>query len=121
MKFLHLVFCFQICSSVSWFVVYGNMNTVCILLCENGVNLSYVKLSHNAFQVYYILLLLCTFILLISESLILKFQLRILIVTYSGTICDFVLYFPSESEKDAQLCLSLCDPMGYTVHGLLRA
>ena len=61
-------------------LVYGNLNRICILLlCENHINLNYVKLVHNAFQVNYILLLLCTFILLISESLILKLQLKILI------------------------------------------
>ena len=49
-------------------------------LWELGVNLSYVELVHSAFQVYYILLLLlCTFILLISENLILKRQLKTLI------------------------------------------
>ena len=34
------------------------------------INLNYVELVHSTFQVYYMLLLLCTFILLISESLI---------------------------------------------------
>ena len=44
----------------------------------------------------------CTFILFISQSLILKLQLKILIylpkqtiIMYSGTICNFVLYFTS--------------------------
>ena len=41
------------------------------------VNLNYIELVHNAFQFYYILPLLSTFILLISESLILKLQLKI--------------------------------------------
>ena len=45
-----------ICSSVSWFIVYGNLNGICILLlCENCINLNYVELVHSAFQVYYIL------------------------------------------------------------------
>ena len=42
-------------------------------------NLNYVELVHSAFRVYYRLLLLCIFILLIFESLILKHQLKILI------------------------------------------
>ena len=32
MKFLHLILCPWICSSVSWFTVYGNLNRICILL-----------------------------------------------------------------------------------------
>ena len=83
-------------------LVYGNLNRICILLlCENCINLNYVELVHSAFQVYYILLLFCLFILLIFESLILKFQLKLtlyllkMIVIYNGTICNFVLYFPS--------------------------
>ena len=80
-----------------------NLNRICILLlCENCTNLNYVELVHNAFQVYHTLLLFCLFILLIFESLILKLQLKILIslpkniiVLYSETIYNFVLYFPS--------------------------
>ena len=61
MKVLYLVVYPWICSSVSWFTVYGNLNSICILLlCENCINFNYVKLAHNAFQVYYILLLLCS-------------------------------------------------------------
>ena len=45
MKFLHLVLCPRICSSVSWFIVYGNLNRICILLlCENCINVNYVVL-----------------------------------------------------------------------------
>ena len=74
-------------------IAYGNLNKIhTLLLCENCINLNYVKLVQNAFQVYYILLLFCLFILLIFESLILKVQLKILIyllkkliVMYSGT------------------------------------
>ena len=41
---------------------------LCILeLCENYINLNDVELVHGAFQVYYILLLFCIFILLIFE------------------------------------------------------
>ena len=70
MKVLHLVLCPWIYSNVSWFIVYGNMNRIYILLlCENCINLNYVKLVQNAFQVYYILLLFCISILLIFESL----------------------------------------------------
>ena len=63
------------------------------------INFNYVELVHSAFQVSYMLLLLCTIILLISESLLLTFQLNILIyllktTELSGTICNFVLYFP---------------------------
>ena len=43
------------------------------------MNLNYAELVHGAFQVYYIFLLFCIFILLIFESLILKLQLKILI------------------------------------------
>ena len=80
MKFLHLVLCPWICSNVFWFVVYRNLNRPCILLlCENCINLNYVELVHTAFQVYYIFLLLCIFILLIFESLIFKLPVKILI------------------------------------------
>ena len=80
MKFLHLVLCSWICSNVLQFIVYRNLNRICILLlCEKCINLNYVELVHTAFQVYYIFLLLCIFILLIFESLILKLQLKILI------------------------------------------
>ena len=45
-------------SSVSSFIVYGNLNRICILLlCENCINLNYIDLVYSAFQVYYILLL----------------------------------------------------------------
>ena len=40
---------------------------------------NYIELVHNAFQVYYILLLFCIFILISFESLIMKLQLKILI------------------------------------------
>ena len=94
MKVLYLVLCPWICSSVSWFTVYGNLNSICILLlCENCINLNYLELVHCAFQVYYILLRPYIFILLIFQSWILKLQLKILmyllkkiIVIYSGTI-----------------------------------
>ena len=73
MKFLHLVLCPWICSRVSQFIVYRNLNRICIwLLCENCIHLNYVELIHSTLQVYSILLLLCIFILLIFESLILK-------------------------------------------------
>ena len=79
MKFLHLVLCTWIFSSVSWFTVCGNLKRICILLlCENCINLNYVELVHSGFQVYYIFLLFCLFILLSFESLILKLQLNIL-------------------------------------------
>ena len=55
------------------FIVYGNLSRICtLLLCENCMSLNYVELVHSAFQLYYILLLFCLFILLISASLILK-------------------------------------------------
>ena len=55
MKCLCLVLCPWICSSVSWFIVHGNLNRICILpLCENCINLNYAELVHSAFQVYYI-------------------------------------------------------------------
>ena len=81
MEFLyHEVLCPWICSSVSWFIVCGNLTRICtLLLCENCINLNCVELLHRGFQAYYILLLFCLFILLIFESLILKFQLKIVI------------------------------------------
>ena len=66
------ILCPWICSNVSW-LVYGNLNGICILLlCENCVNLNYVELVPSPLQVYCILLRLCIFILLTLESLILK-------------------------------------------------
>ena len=51
---------FNICRYVSVslkFIVYGNLNTICILLLsENCINLNYVELVHSIFQVYDILL-----------------------------------------------------------------
>ena len=74
--------CFMSLDTFQWLqlAVYENLNGICILLLyENCINLNYAELIHSAFQVYYILLLLCIFILLIFESLILKLQLKILI------------------------------------------
>ena len=52
-------------------IVFGNMNRICILpLCENCIILNYDELVHSAFQVYYVRLLSCIFILLIFQSLI---------------------------------------------------
>ena len=66
-------------SSFSWFIVYGNLNRIYILLLhENHINPNYTELVHSAFQVYYNFLLFCLLILLIFESLILKLQLNIL-------------------------------------------
>ena len=77
MKFLHFVLCPCICSSVSWLIVNGNLNRICIrLLCETYINLNYVELFHSAFQVNYILLLLSLFVLFIFEGLILKLHLK---------------------------------------------
>ena len=64
--------CFTSCSSVSWLIVYGKLNKICILLlCENCI------IGPQFFSG----LLYPTFlsILLIFESLILRFQLKILI------------------------------------------
>ena len=37
----------------SWFIVYENLNRICILLlCENCINLNYVELVYSAFKVY---------------------------------------------------------------------
>ena len=83
MQFLYFVLCPWIYSSVSWFITYGNLGRICILmLCENCINLNYVELIHSAFQVYYILLVFCLLILLIFESLILRLQLKILIYLF---------------------------------------
>ena len=44
--------CFTSCCSVSWLILYGNLNKICILLlCENCISLNYVELVHNSFQV----------------------------------------------------------------------
>ena len=101
MKFLHLMSLdmFQCLLAYSLW----NLNRICVLLlCENCINLNYVELVHSAFQVYYILLLFCLFILLIFESLILKLQLKILIylqnkVTYSSTI--YYNYFQKQINR----------------------
>ena len=60
--------------------------------------LTYIELVHRAFGVYYIPLLFCIFILLFFESLILKLQLKILIyqlkkiiVIYSGPMSSLVV------------------------------
>ena len=100
MKLLCLVLCPWIGSSVSQFVIYGNLNRICILLLfENCVNLNSVELLHGTFQVYYSLLLFCLFILLIFERFKLQIKnliylLKKIIVIYSGTICNFFPYFP---------------------------
>ena len=65
---------------MSRFIVYGNLNRICILLlCENCINLNYIELVHSAFQIYYIVLLFCLFTVLIFKSLLLKLQLNIFI------------------------------------------
>ena len=83
--------CFMSCSSVSWLIVYGNLNKICILLlCE----IVYVLIMLNWFTVVF-RSSNPTFlsILLIFESLILKFHLKILIclfkILYSGTATIF--------------------------------
>ena len=44
--------CFTSCPCVSWLIVYGNLNKICILLlCENCINLNYIQLVHSSFQV----------------------------------------------------------------------
>ena len=104
MKFLHLVLCPCKCPSISQFIVYGNLNRICIpLLCENYINLNYVELIHSAFQVYYILLLFCLFILLIFESLILKLQLKILIYLLKNN-CNLQWNFPHSSVGKESAC-----------------
>ena len=46
----------------------ASWNGICtLLLCENCINFNYVGLAHSAFQIYYILLLFCLYILLIFE------------------------------------------------------
>ena len=44
--------------------------------CYCVKNLTYVELGHRGFQVYYLLLCFCLFMLLAFESLILKLQLK---------------------------------------------
>ena len=66
LKFLHPALYPWLYSSVSYFIVYGNLKRICILLlCENCININYIELVHSVFHVYYILLLFCLFILLI--------------------------------------------------------
>ena len=94
MIFLHLVLCPWICSSVSYFTVYENLNRISVLLlCGNCINFNYVEWIHSAFQVYYILLLLCIFIILILifEGLILKLQLKTLIYLLKKDNCDIYM------------------------------
>ena len=89
---------FFVSEYVSWLIIYRNLNKICILiLCESCINLNYVELLHGAFHIYYILQLLCLFILSIFESFILKLQLKIfsylkIIVIYSAIISNFVLF-----------------------------
>ena len=65
MKFCTLFYVLGYVSVSPSFIIYGNLNRICILLlCENCINLNYVELVHSDFQVYYILLLLCIFIYL---------------------------------------------------------
>ena len=66
--------------------------------CVKILCLTYIELVHRAFGVYYIPLLFCIFILLFFESLILKLQLKILIyqlkkiiVIYSGPMSSLVV------------------------------
>ena len=84
MNFLHLFYVpGYVPVSPSLYIVYGNLNRICILLlCENCINLNSVELVHSAFQAYCIFLLFCLFILLIFEDLILKRQLKILIYLF---------------------------------------
>ena len=102
------VLCPWICFSVSWFIALGNLNRICIQqLCENCINLNYIELVHiilyePIISFYYIILHFCLSILLIFESFILKLQVKVLIyllksliVIYSETTCNFVVYFPS--------------------------
>ena len=52
-EFLYLVFTSLDISSVSLFIVYGNLNRIFILLLsENCINLDYVELVYGAFQIY---------------------------------------------------------------------
>ena len=65
---------------VSLSTAYVNLNKICIqLLFENCINLNDAEFVHSAFQVYYIPLHFPLVTLLILESLIVKFQLKILI------------------------------------------
>ena len=99
MKVLHLVLCPWVHSSISQFIVYGNFNRICILLlCENCINLNYVESVHSAFQVYYILLLFCLFILLVFESLILK-------VLWASLVAQAVRNLPAMQETQLLFCI----------------
>ena len=102
-EILHLVLCPWICFSVFQFIVYGNLNRIFSYCCVKIVYIiimDTLELVHTAFQVYYSLLLFCLIFPLIFESLILKFQLKILIYLIKncniqcGTICNLVWHFP---------------------------
>ena len=69
------------CTLFCVLIVYGNLNRICILLlCERCINLNYAEMEkknyaemvNGAFQVYYILLLSCLFLLLIFDNFILR-------------------------------------------------
>ena len=69
----------------SLFTAYVNLNKICIqLLCEICINLNDTEFVHSAFHVYYIPLHFPLVALLILESLIVKFQLKILIYLKSN-------------------------------------
>ena len=92
--------CPRKCSSVSWCIVHGNLNKICIIvMCESCINLIF---GYSNFQVYYILLVFCLLIILLIFLRIWYWNSKILIYLYwkiivicNGTICNFVLYFPS--------------------------
>ena len=114
---------------------------MCILLLgENCINLNYVESVHGAFQVYYIFLLFCMFILLIFESLMLKLQQKVLIhllkkiIVYKVELCvtfsvfskssvNVLSYFHNlkikKEEKNKRIALGII-PFLSIFHNLLR-
>ena len=55
----------------------------------------------------------CTYILCLSQESR-KLKEKLFLLPYKG-------FFLSEWVKVSQLCLTLCDPVDYTVHGILQA
>ena len=106
---------------VSQFTVYGNLNRICILpLYDNCINLNYAELIHSAFQVYYILLLLCIFILLIFESLTLNSPTKNLFVIICLLavlgLCCYVGFFSSCGAQAAHYSGFSCCRAGALEH-----
>ena len=56
-----------------------------------------------------------------NQNLILHFKVIFLSSLYLYFLDIFIILFHEVKVKVAQSCLTLCDPMDYTVHGILQA